>query len=67
MTFINTALEEIFDANQEELRYNALSHRASKLEEKDFSDFMKEGEPKSGKQPVLEVDHEAQMKQFKKG
>ncbi len=68
MDFVLIALEEIADYIEEKIRYNALSHRLSKLEEKEFTEFMKEIEPKkNGKSETVEVDHLAQIKQALQG
>ena len=62
------ALEEIADNIEEKIRYNSLSHRLSKLEEKEFTKFMEDIEPKvNGKKELVNVDHLAQMKQATQG
>lgn len=63
--FFKICLEEIEDYISDNIRYNALAHRASKSEQADFDKFMKEVEPKSKTKKVVEVDHEAQMKMLK--
>jgi hypothetical protein len=46
----------------EQIRYNSLSHRLSKLENKEFDEFMKIDEDKK-KPTTVEIDHEAQMRE----
>ena len=65
MDFVRVCLDELYDNIQEKLRYNSLSTRLSKLEHDDFQKYMKEVEPKSNKSRIIEVDHEAQMRQAK--
>ena len=65
MNFVAIALEEINDSIEANLRYNALSTRLSKLENDEFEKFMKEVESEPSK--PLEIDHEAQMRQFLQG
>ncbi len=64
MDFVLIALEELADNIEEKLRYNALSHRLSKLEPDDFNTFMQE---KDSKSTNTEIDHLAQMKQATQG
>lgn len=66
MSFVKFALDEIADDIDEKLRYNALSTRLSKLDNDEFSKFMKETEPKD-KTEKLVIDHEAQMRQAMQG
>ena len=65
MGFFYTALEELNDHNSETIRYNALAHRFSKLENNDFDKFMSEGDTDKPKKPV-KVDHLAQMQMAKR-
>ena len=62
MDFFYISLEEIDDNLSEQIRYNSLSHRLSKLEQKDFDSMMNDGsdKKKTKKAPIV-VDHEAQM------
>ena len=62
INFFYTALEELGDSTQEIIRYNALSHRLSKLENKDFDKFYK-ADDKPKKAPLV-VDHEATMRKL---
>ena len=57
INFFYTVLQEIEDSITERIKHNALAHRASKSEQKDFEDFMKD------KDAPLIIDHEAQIKQ----
>jgi len=63
--FVTIALEELGDNTSDFLKYTALGVRLSKLENDEFSKFIKEGDNTTPQK--VEVDHEAQMKQFKKG
>ncbi len=53
------ALEELDSHISESIKYNALSHRLSKMDEKDFDKMMKDGEDLA---PIV-VDHEAQIRE----
>ena len=63
MNFFETALNELDTYISEQIRYNSLSHRLSNLDNKEFDEFMKIDEKPTEKK-VVEVDHEAQMKQM---
>jgi hypothetical protein len=63
---VRVVLDEINDYLEEKIRYNAISHRASNLEGKEFEDFLKVVEPKPSKKKI-EIDHEAQMRQAQQG
>ena len=69
MNFVEICLLEIADNIEENLRYNSLSTRLSNLDDKSFQDFMKEPikSKSSSKSKKIEVDHEAQMRQFMQG
>lgn len=60
--FVDIALEEINDSLSDTIRYNAISHKGSKLEGKEFTDFVKDETEELNKPPMV-VDHEAQMTQ----
>jgi len=62
MNFFEICLDELDTYISEQIRYNSLSNRLSKLEQKEFDEFMKLDEKTSKK--VIEVDHEAQMKEM---
>lgn len=59
--FVKTAVEEINDSTSNQIRYNSLAHRLSKLDAKDYGKIMNENEPKQ--KPI--VDHVANMIQSK--
>ncbi len=65
MSFIVIALEELNDFLEENLRYNAISSRVAQATEEDFVEFMKDKKETNSK--PLEIDHEAQMRQFMQG
>lgn len=62
MGFFYIALEEIYDNVSEQIRYNSLSHRLSKLENVDFEKFMKDDDEPNTKPKKIVVDHASQMK-----
>ena len=62
MGFFYEALVELADHISETRRYNALSHRLSKLEGDDFEKMMSEGQESK---PTPVVDHEAQIRKMK--
>ncbi len=62
MNFFYVCIEELSDYVSETIRYNALSHRLSKLEPQEFDKMMAEPTSQSGDAPKVVVDHEAQMK-----
>ena len=64
--FFNTALEELNDYYSEQIRYNALSHRVSKLDQQDFDKFMREDDDQPNKPKKIVVDHQAQMTKSKR-
>ncbi len=64
MNFFETSLHELDEYVSEQIRYNALSTRLSKLEQDDFDKFM-ENDEKSVKSN--EPDHEAQIKMAQQG
>jgi len=63
MGFFKLCLDEYNDYVSDNIRYNSLSHRLSKLEEKDFTKFLNVDE--SDTKTPSEVDHEAQLARFK--
>ena len=63
MDFVKVCLDEIGDNIEDNLRYNALASRLSQLEVDEFTKFMKSGETLD----KVEVDHEAQLKEFLNG
>jgi len=62
MNFFETCLVELNDHVSEELRYNAISHRASKLDVPDFEKFMRDSDGDE-KQPIV-GDHEANLRKM---
>ena len=66
MPFVAICLQELHDALERDLRYNAIAHRASKMEESDFKNFL-DSFDKTEKPKNLEVDHEANLREFLKG
>lgn len=65
MSFFKIALEEFNDYISENIRYNALSHRLSKLEQDDFDKFMNEGLENEVESEPLVIDHEANIRQMR--
>ena len=61
MGFFETCLEELGEHISEEIRYNAISARASQMETADFDKFMVADKPLSEKRVVV-VDHEANIR-----
>lgn len=63
MNFVEICLEEMGDAISDAIRYNALAHRLSKL---DDNAFQKVTQPvtSGGKKAPIVVDHEAQMREL---
>ena len=66
MGFFNTSLDELYDHLSEQIRYNALSSRLSKLEQHDFDKFMREDNDDDVKPEKFVVDHQAQMQKSKR-
>jgi len=64
MNFIEICLEEIGDTLSDQIRYNAIAHRMSKLEGAEFEKMVRDDQPTGTREPIV-VDHEAQMKQAK--
>jgi hypothetical protein len=62
MSFFKICLEELFDHVSDNIRYNAISHRASKMEAQDFEKFMADYDSDRGSDKPIEIDHEAQIK-----
>lgn len=61
LSFVRVCMDELSDFGQEELRYNSLAVRLSKLDNNEFTKFMKEIEPEGVKRKPIEIDHKAQM------
>ena len=55
-------LEELEDSISENIRYNAISHRMSKVDTNDFQKFLDEMKSDTEKAQPIVVDHEAQIK-----
>ena len=60
--FFRTCIDELQDHITETIRYNALSHRLSKLDTDEFDKMMNEDVKEKGL-PIV-VDHEANIRQM---
>ena len=61
MNFFQTALSELHDFTDEDIKLKSLSHRLSRLENDEYAKMMKV-EDKKVKKEKLVIDHEAQMR-----
>ena len=59
--FVEICVEEINSFISAKIRYNAIAHRASKLDTQEFESFV------SGDTKEKVIDHEAQMRKAKNG
>jgi len=63
MSFVSVVLEELNDEIEAKIKYNAIAHRVSRLENDEFQKYIKENETSK----KIVVDHEEQLKQYKQG
>jgi hypothetical protein len=62
VNFVRTCLEDIAEANNEDIKKLSLAHRISRLENEDYVKILKL-EKSSGSGESIEVNHEANIKQ----